>query len=665
VVSVGRVERFRSWIGPCNARRFVIISLPAGSSGKIGLICVHGRAGLGSYSLAAEACGEHLQTLGGIYIEVQAAMPDGRPVPLGEVLGQALRGLGAAEADLAVSDEARVEAYQRLSAGRRFVLLVKDAVVAEQVDPLVPSSAPDALMLVTSRRALRALYARNFIAVQLDRLPAEEARELLISSLGPTAGEIDSGLVEELDRLCDGHPLLIRLVAAHLLGRARVAEPLVTRIRRSRAALLELDVTKPVASSLTLAYEGLKEPLRQAYRRAALVPGPDLTPDVAAIACATDVLTAAEMLDELVDANLLSVDEMSGRYTFHTVVREHARLRAREDEGDERCDTVVGRIARWYLDEAVPRDAALTERWRVGAAFAASSRPRPPRDQAIEWFDREWRNVVACVGVAHGAAEHDVAWQLCVVVFKYLHMHGHTDAWLESHRLGVESARHVGDRAGVMQVTNQRGAAWMAVRAFRDARADFEDSLAAALDVGHAEGQQSNLEWLGKLSAQEGDVDAAFVCYDESEAVIVGGRPPIAPEQAARMRALLDLHRARAHLRRDARPEAVAAVTRALDHFHAGGGERENRAKCLSVLGDALEGRSTAADAHDEAAALYRADGLRRAEAGALLRVGHLDAVPQRARAALKRSCELYAELGDPDEDKARAALDHLGARPT
>ena len=628
---------------------------------ETGLICVHGRAGLGSYSLAAEACGEHLQTLGGIYIEVQAAMADGRPVPLGEVLGQALRGLGVAEADLAVSDEARAEAYQRLSAGRRFVLLVKDAVVAEQVEPLVPSSAPDVLVLVTSRRALRALYAKNFIAVQLDRLPAEEARELLISSLGPTAAEIDSGLVEELDRLCDGHPLLIRLVAAHLLGRARVAEPLVTRIRRSRAALLELDVTKPVTSSLTLAYEGLKEPLRQAYRRAALVPGPDLTPDVAAIACATDVLTAAEMLDELVDANLLSVNEMSGRYTFHAVVREHARLRAREDEGDERCDTVVGRIARWYLNEAVPRDAALTERWRVGAAFAASSRPRPPRDQAIEWFDREWRNVVAGVDAAHGAAEHDVAWQLCVALFKYLHMHGHTDAWLESHRLGVESARHVGDRAGVMQVTNQRGAAWMAVRAFRDARADFEESLAAAREVGHAEGQQSNLEWLGKLSAREGDIDTAFVRYHESEAAIVG----VAAGQAARMRALLELHRARAHLLRKARPDAVAAVNRALDHFHAGGEERENRAKCLSVLGDALEVRSAAADAHDEAAALYRADGLRRAEAGALLRVGRLADDPQRARAALKRSCELYAELGDPGADEARAALDNFGDRPT
>jgi hypothetical protein len=638
-----------------------------GEQRETGLVCVHGRAGLGSYSLAAEACGEHLQTLGGTYIEVQAAIADGRPVPLGEVLGQALHGLGVAEADLAVSDTARIAAYQRLSAGRRFVLLIKDAVAAEQVEPLIPSSAPDALVLVTSRRALRTLYARNFAVVQLDRLPAKETRELLISSLGPTAVEIDSGLIEELDRLCDGHPLLIRLVAAHLLGRARVAEPLVSRVRRSRAALLELDVTQPVTSSLTLAYEGLKDPLRQAYRRAALVPGPDLTPDVAAIACATDVLTATEMLDELVDANLLSVNGVSGRYTFHTVVREHARLRAREDEGDERCDTVIGRVVRWYLDMAVPCDAALSDRWRVGAVFAAyatSGRPRPPRDEAIEWFDREWRTVVACVSAAHGAAQHDVAWQLCVAVFKYLHMHGHTDAWLESHGRGIESARHVDDRAGVMQVTNQRGAAWIAVRAFRNARADFEESLAAAREVGHALGQQSNLEWLGKVSAREGDFDAAFVRYDESEAVIVGAVPAIPPAQAARMRALLDLHRARAHLELAAKPAAVAAVNRALDHFHAGGDERENRAKCLVVLGDALEVRSAAADAHREAAVLFGADGLRRAEAGALLRVGQLDEDPRRAREALERACELYAELGDPGEDEARAALDNLDGRP-
>jgi tetratricopeptide (TPR) repeat protein len=216
-----------------------------------------------------------------------------------------------------------------------------------------------------------------------------------------------------------------------------------------------------------------------------------------------------------------------------------------------------------------------------------------------------------------------------------------------------------------MQVTNQRGAAWMAVSAYRDARADFEESLVAAGEVGHVEGQQSNLEWLGKVSAQDGDVASALTRYDESESVIVRAGPAIATQQAVRMRALLALQRARAHLRRGARPEAVTAVARALDHFHATGDERENRAKCLVVLGDALDVRSAAADAYHEAAVLFRADGLRRAEAGALLRVGQHDDDSRRAREALERARDLFAELGDPSEDEARAALARIEDRPT
>ena len=53
------------------------------------------------------------------YIEVAARQPDGKLVQQGEMLGQALRGLGVAEADLASSDAARAEAFQRLSAGKR------------------------------------------------------------------------------------------------------------------------------------------------------------------------------------------------------------------------------------------------------------------------------------------------------------------------------------------------------------------------------------------------------------------------------------------------------------------------------------------------------------------------------------------------------------------
>jgi tetratricopeptide (TPR) repeat protein len=624
------------------------------------LVCVHARAGLGSYSLVAEVSEDQLGS-DGAYVEVQATAVDGQAVPPGELLGQALCGLGLAESDLPGSDAERAHAYQRKSAGRRFVLLVKDVVAAEQVEPLIPHAAPDAVVLVTSRRALRRLYPHGFLAVALDGLPERDARELMLASLGATGRELEPAVIDELFALCDGHPLLIRLVAAHLLGRARAAEPLVARVRRSRAALLELDVTQPVASSLKLAYDGLADPHRQAYQRVALLPGPSFTSAAAAIACHADVLAATELLDELVDACLLTYDEASGRYAFHAVVREHARLRAFDDEDSEVRDAIVADIVEWYLHEAVPRDAALSGRWRVGAVFAAyasSGRPVPMRDAAIVWFEAEWRTVVACVAAAERVERHDVAWQLCVVLFKFLHMHGHTAAWLESHRVGVAAAERTGDQAAIMQVTNQRGAAWIAVGDLESARADFTASLSAAESAGHALGKQSNLEWLGKVAARQGDLTQAFARYDESERVIDTAGTAIPGDQAPRMRALLDLQRARGHRQAGDAPSARGAVARALAYFGSASGERENRAKCLLVLGDVLEDRAAGVDAHREAAELFAADGLGRLEAESWHRVGRCDTDPDVAKSALERARELYAALGDAREDDVTADLD-------
>ncbi|AXB43348.1 hypothetical protein A4R43_12950 [Amycolatopsis albispora] len=609
-----------------------------------GLVCVHASAGLGSYSLAAEVYEDYRRAEGDCpYLEVQAATADGEALPLEDLLRQVLRGLEVPERELPSKDADLAQAYQLLSAGRRFVLLLKDVVDVAQVEPLIPKAAPSAVVLVTSRRALRRLAASNFMLVQLPQLPAPEARELLLASLGPTAAEIDDALLDELGELCGGHPLLIRLVAAHLLGRARVAEPLVNRIRQSRAALLELDVTQPVASSIKLAYDGLTTEFARVFRRVALLPGPDFTAEAAEVACGGDV---TEMLDELVDASLLYYDDARGRYFFHALVREHAKL---QEETEDRAE-ILERVVTWYLAEAARRDLALSGRWRIGDVFAEvenSGRPVPTRDEALAWFENEWRSVAACVAEAVNASRNDVAWQLCVALFKFLHMHGYTTAWLETHRIGIEAAE-LDSEAGFMQLANQRGAAWMEVGDGEKARADFEASLAVALRLRHHMGMQSNTEWLGKVDAKQRKYADAHRRYDESERMVDEAGANIPPGQAVRMRALLHLQHARAYLGEGNDAAAVASVRRALEFFDATAGERENTAKCQMVLGEAAEDALAGAEAYRTAAELFRADGLKRRQAEAWHGMGSRHPDPQAAREALEQARALYAEVGDP-----------------
>jgi tetratricopeptide (TPR) repeat protein len=630
---------------------------------RVGLVYVHAPEGLGRSSLIAEVFHENRDLFDDDYIEVAARQANDLPTPMGEMLGQALRGLGTADTDLPTSERARIEAFQRLSAGRRFLLVIKDAVKADQVRPLIPGAAPEAAVLVTTRRVLRELYMLDFVDIPLGKLPAPDSRELLTSALGPTADTLDATTVTELAELCDGYPLLIRLVAAQLKGRPRAARRFLAEVRGSAATLLEMELSLRLVTFLSTAYDSRPRKQQRTYRRVSLIPGPSFTATTAAIALDVDVDEAEKLLDELVDANLLLFEE--DRFSFHSIIRADARRRARDDDGDKECSAVISKLATWFLQEAVPRDAALSDRWRVGPAFAKyvrAGQAPPTRDDAITWFEAEWQTVVACIDLAHSVGLHQVSAQLCIAVFKFLHQHGHTDAWLDSHGAGVKSAEACGDVEAIMQVTNQRGAAWLAVGDLAAARKDFEASLAAAIRARHVLGVESNHEWLGKLAAAEGDLESAFACYNRAEDVIDHAGAAIPAKQEPRMRGLLGLQRARAYLRCAAWLAAIDAVSGALQYFDEHSNERENRAKCLIVFAEAVRGAGDSARAvaaYREASTLFEADNLRRLQAGALHRLGEMLAEEDRVAAcdALRSAWDLYSDLGDPAADVARSRL--------
>lgn len=634
------------------------------------LLFVHGPEGMGRASLASEFFHEDPSAFDS-YIEVAARQPDGRLVPQGEMLGQALRGLGLADSDQAGSDAARSDAFQRLAAGKRFLMVVKDVASAEQVTRLIPSAAPDSAVVVTTRTMLRELLHHDFADISLGKLPQAESRQLLVTCLDGTADKIAVETLHELADLCDGFPLLIRILAAQLARRPRTAARFAADLRTSATALLGMDYSLRMSRFLDLAYEFLVRDLQIAYRRLALLPGPSFGAEVAAVALDTEVANVERLLDDLVDTNLLVFDEESDRYSFYRIVRADARRRAQQVDGVEVCRSTTSRVTAWYLDQAVPRDAALAKRWRVGPVFErhAATRARPVgRADAATWFDAEWRALADCVGMAHEAGLHDVAWQTCVVLFKYLHLHGHHDAWLDTHRLGVLSAGASGDAAGIMQVTSQRGAAHLAVGDLESARADFVVSLDAAIRIAHVLGEQSAQEWLGKVAAAARDLDSAVARYDESEAVIRRARGVIDAEQQERMRALLSLHRARLSLIQKSWEKATVAAADALRYFESGD-ESDNEAKCLLVLGKAAHALGDAAEAvprFEGAVDLFGRDNARRAQADALRWLGDALVAAEHAEDAARaylRAQELFVSLGDSTADLVADRLAALTGR--
>ncbi|MDX3003463.1 tetratricopeptide repeat protein [Kribbella solani] len=658
-------RRVQAFVDRVDQREFMLREVNASRAADVPCrLYVHAAEGLGRWSLVSEFFNQHHALFGETYIEVDAQDGHGRLVPPGEMMGRALVGLGR-EGDLPASDAERADAFQRLSVGRTFLMLIRNVSSVEQVECLL-SASPGATVVVTTGANLRGLQVRHdFVPVPLGELDDAAAWELMIKRLKSTADDIDPEILQKLVALCYGHPLLIRLVAAQVIGRPHVALRIIEDGEPSGVISVDADPERIVAAISDRAYDALKPDAQRAYRLLALLPGSDFGVPVAATTLQTDHRTAARLIDRLVDANVLEPRGGSGRFAYLRRILPDAKQRAQRVDGHDECADVIHRVTAWCLAEVAPRDTALSGRWREGPAFASTA-PIPNRADALDWFSNEWRTAVACVDAAAKNGQPEVAWQLCVGLYKYLHQQGLYDAWLDCHLIGLAAAESVGDIAAVMQLSSQRGAAYLAKEDFAAARADFQRSLKCAVEIGHRLGEQSANEWLGKVAAKEGRIDEAFRCYDASEAVIRRAGGEIPPGQRSRMLALLGLQRGRAELERREWAAAIRWIGGSLRYFDRQTGERENRAKCLMVLGTATAASTAADDAarsFEEAAALFARDGMRRDEAQAQLSLG--DSLAGRGRLdeaadSYRQAVRLFASLGAAEEDIAQERLKSL-----
>ncbi|MFJ4466875.1 BTAD domain-containing putative transcriptional regulator [Streptomyces sp. NPDC089424] len=202
-----------------------------------GPVVISGAPGIGKTALALQAGHLAQEAFPGGCFTLALTRPDGSP-------------LDAAEA------RAQLPAH---GTGRR-LLVLDDAVSAEQVRPLLPSPG-EGVAVVTSRRGLAGLVATHGGVVhRLDTLAPEESHQLLVATLGAERVAEEPDAARELARICDHFPLSLRIAAARLLTRpglgigdcaawlaadlpARLAladEPLMSVPRVFEAALLRL-----------------------------------------------------------------------------------------------------------------------------------------------------------------------------------------------------------------------------------------------------------------------------------------------------------------------------------------------------------------------------------------------------------------------------------------
>ncbi|MGH3262493.1 MAG: helix-turn-helix domain-containing protein, partial [Trebonia sp.] len=194
--------------------------------GAIGVVisAIGGTAGVGKTALALHWAHRvaHRFPDGQLYANLRGFdAGSGRPADPGDVLRGFLDALGVHPERLPADIEGLAALYRSVLAGRRLLVLLDNAADVGQVRPLLPAS-PECLVIVTSRRELAALAAREGARLlQLDVLSEQEANELLVTRLGKERAADEPWAVTELATLCARLPLALSVVVARAAAAPR------------------------------------------------------------------------------------------------------------------------------------------------------------------------------------------------------------------------------------------------------------------------------------------------------------------------------------------------------------------------------------------------------------------------------------------------------------
>lgn len=612
---------------------------------------VSGPGGMGKSALAAHWAhrARHLFPDGQLHVDLRGHS-DRPPRTAGDALTELLHALGVSPASVPADHDARAALLRSRLAERRVLLVVDDAISAEQVRPLIPAG-PGCAVVITTRADLSALRVHDdALVLRLAALPEPESVRLLAALLGPVAGV---ATLDELARLCGRLPLALRIAAANVTLGAYDSVADYTRALRDGNRLHALSVggdsTATVRAAFRLSYDALAPADARAFRLLSAAPGADFGLDSAAALLDLPAGDTARGLARLVGAHLLE-RRPGDRFHFHDLLRLFAAERAAEEDRREVRDAAWDRLLGHYLRAA---HTATSRRFPTMLRICdAPAYPGPGPELPADWLETELGNLVAA---AHHAAAHGPragAWVLTDILRAFLLRVYGVEALACLAATGLAAAEAEGDRLAIAAMRYSAGATTL----LRPCELDVgEQHLAAAQRIfreqGATHGRAAALDVLGGIQLRAGRRDEALatltaayeLCRRERFTVgqarvrcSLGLATAGTPESFAHLADALAL----AGLLRDQHIEAIALHNRAVAHRRRGdrvSAERDYRA--------ALALRVGIDDAEGTGATL--------AELGDLL----ADEDPAAARAHWRRARAVLEGIGHPMAEQLRARL--------
>ncbi|WP_328909363.1 tetratricopeptide repeat protein [Streptomyces sp. NBC_00234] len=285
--------------GGARARVLLIAGRPG--SGRSALAAELARRLVGSASVPGSGPAPSGDYPDGV-LRVGLTDPGGDRVPTERTAREILNLVGVAAPAGADEDELS-EMVREALAVRRVLLLLDDAVDAEQVDPLLPDN-PDCLVVATATGPLTGIPGVR--PCTIGGLDAGSAVQLLGRIIGQVRITVDPRTAETLAEECGGQPAALVLAGGWLAARpmASVAD-VAKQLHELPDDAEQPTGARPLARAFRLVYESLPQAAARILRLLALAPAGLADAHTASALAGCSVSAAQSTLDDFVGLGLL------------------------------------------------------------------------------------------------------------------------------------------------------------------------------------------------------------------------------------------------------------------------------------------------------------------------------------------------------------------------
>lgn len=427
--------------------------------------------------------------------------------------------------------------FIRATNRKRIIVFLDNVTDYGRVHDLIPRS-PTCLVVLTSLERLRP----DIAPLQLERMRVESAVRLF-STFAPSRhqgdAEPDEILVKVLEA-CAGLPVAIRPLAAGLEDNPGYT--LASALKALTSYQYESVIGPDPEASFRVSYDRLTEAQAMLFRRLAIVPGESFDISVAAhLAGDLPLAQAREQLDQLRRRELIQPTQDEKYFTIHSLLRQFAgKLLGAEGTAQ------ITDLLDFYCREAEGNDKVIRSQVPVSAGTRSSAgqpaeQVSRDRDRAMEWMEKQHRNLVAAVKLACEEDLPELAWRISRALVEFFEIRGEWESWEQTHQ---EAERHLEYQSiGLAHISYGLGRLYGSRREWLQAIEHYRTAIAIFrqhelnLEVGRS------LNSLGDVYRYMRNWDAAQNCFARSLDILERGPHP--RQVAVAKRSMAAIHRLR------------------------------------------------------------------------------------------------------------------------